>query len=167
MGFFDEIKKLTRPYDEEDDEFIDEAEAVAEPVPEKRSNPFSGFGGGESNPFGTGSAAPARPKNSFGGAGRVVNLNSSQLKVVLIRPERFELAAQIADHLRDKHAVVMNLESTPKDVSRRLIDFLSGVAYALDGKIKKVAASTYIITPYNVDLSGDQMDELENGSVFL
>ena len=167
MGFFDELKKLTRPYDDEDEEFVDEAEVAEEQLSEKRPNPFAGFGVGESSPFSSAPSAPARPKSTLGGAGRVVSLNNAQLKVVLIRPERFELAAQIADHLRDKNAIVMNLESTPKDVSRRLIDFLSGVAYALDGKIKKVAASTYIITPYNVDLSGDQMDELESGSVFL
>ena len=163
MGFFDELKKLTRPYDEEDDEFIDEAEAVEAAIPEKRANPFAGFGSSESSSLSSGSTVSPRPKSSA--AGRVVSLNNAQLKVVLIRPERFELAAQIADHLRNKHAIVMNLENTPKDVSRRLIDFLSGVAYALDGKIKKVAVSTYIITPYNVDLSGDQMDELETGNI--
>lgn len=160
MGFFDELKKLTRPYDDEDDEFIDEAEAVEEHVPEKRANPFAGFGSSDSSSLSSGSSS-TRPKST----GRVVSLNNAQLKVVLIRPERFEPAAQIADHLRDKHAIVMNLENTPKDVSRRLIDFLSGVAYALDGKIKKVAVNTYIITPYNVDLSGDQMDELETGNI--
>ena len=66
------------------------------------------------------------------------------------------------------HAVVLNLESTNKDVARRLVDFLSGCAYALDGKIKKIAISTYIITPYNVDFVGDNlMDELENNGVYL
>ena len=85
--------------------------------------------------------------------------------MVLVKPERYETAAEIADHLREKRTVVMNLEQTPKDISRRLIDFLSGVAYALDGKIKRIANSTYIITPYNVDLMGDLIDELESGSV--
>jgi len=82
--------------------------------------------------------------------------------VVLIRPERFETAAEIADQLRAKRPVLINLETTPKDVTRRLVDFLSGVAYALDGKVKKIAANTYIITPSNVDLVGDLLDELEN-----
>ena len=83
------------------------------------------------------------------------------MQVVLVKPERFETAAEIADHLRDRHAIVMNLETTPKDIARRLIDFLSGVAYAQDGKIKKIAANTYIITPYNVDLTGDLLDEFD------
>ena len=61
----------------------------------------------------------------------------------------------------------MNLEQTGKDTARRLIDFLSGVAYALDGKIKKVAANTYIITPYNVDVMGDLIDEIENSNLYM
>ena len=86
----------------------------------------------------------------------------------MVKPDRFELAAEIADHLREKRAVLMNLEQTNKDISRRLIDFLSGVAYAQDGKIKRVAANTYIITPYNVDLMGDDlMDELETNGVYI
>ena len=75
--------------------------------------------------------------------------------------------AALKDHLREKRTVVMNLESTNKDVARRLIDFLSGVAYAGDGKIKKVAANTYIITPYSVDIMGDLIDELENNGLYL
>ena len=86
---------------------------------------------------------------------------------VLVKPDVFENAAEIADHLRDKHTVVMNLEKTKKDTARRLIDFLSGVAYAQDGKIKKVAVDTYIITPYNVDIMGDLMDELENNGLYF
>ena len=76
-------------------------------------------------------------------------------------------AAEIADHLRDKRTVVMNLESTHKDIARRLVDFLSGVAYAGEGKIKKVAANTYIITPYSVDIQGDLIDELENNGLYF
>ena len=82
--------------------------------------------------------------------------------MVLVKPERFENASEIADHLREKRTVVLNLESTNKEIARRLLDFLSGVAYANEGKIKKVAISTYIITPYNVDILGDLIDELEN-----
>ena len=91
----------------------------------------------------------------------------SKLKVVLVKPERFENASEIADHLKDKRTVVLNLESTNKDVARRLIDFLSGVAYAGEGKIKKVAANTYIITPYSVDIEGDLIDELENNGLYF
>ena len=72
----------------------------------------------------------------------------------------------IADHLNNKRTVVLNLESTNKEVSRRLVDFLSGVAYANNGQIKRVANSTFIITPYNVDIMGDLLDELENNGAF-
>lgn len=116
-------------------------------------------------------------KNEAGEAGeetphrrnnKVVNIHATtQLQVVLVKPERFEDASSIADHLNAKRTVVLNLESTNKDVSRRLIDFLSGVAYANDGQIKRVAASTFIITPYNVDILGDLIDELENNGMFF
>ena len=82
-------------------------------------------------------------------------------------PEQYEAAREIADHLRDKRTVVLNLENTNKDVSRRILDFVSGVAYAQDGKIKKVAVSTFIVTPYNVDILGDLIDELENNGVYF
>ena len=99
---------------------------------------------------------------------KVVNINSTmQLQVVLVKPEHFEDASAVADHLNAKRTVVLNLESTNKDIARRLIDFLSGVAYAGEGKIKKVAANTYIITPYHVDIEGDLIDELENNGLYF
>ncbi|HPD89126.1 MAG TPA: cell division protein SepF [Oscillospiraceae bacterium] len=99
---------------------------------------------------------------------KVVNIHTTtQLQVVLVKPEHFDDARPIADHLNSKHTVVLNLESTNKDVSRRLIDFLSGVAYANNGQIKRVANSTYIITPYNVNIMGDLLDELESSGVFF
>ena len=99
---------------------------------------------------------------------KVVNINATtQLKVILVKPDHFEDASTIADHLNEKRTVVLNLESTNKDVARRLVDFLSGVAYANNGQIKRVANSTFIITPYNVDVMGDLLDELENNGVFF
>jgi cell division inhibitor SepF len=99
---------------------------------------------------------------------KVVNIHATtQLQVILVKPERFDDASSIADHLNEKRTVVLNLESTNKDVSRRLVDFLSGVAYANNGQIKRVANSTFIITPYNVDIMGDLLDELENNGVFF
>ena len=99
---------------------------------------------------------------------KVVNIHTTtQLQVVLVKPERFDDARPVADHLNSKHTVVLNLEATNKEVSRRLIDFLSGVAYANNGQIKRVANSTYIITPYNVNIMGDLLDELESSGVFF
>ena len=99
---------------------------------------------------------------------KVLNIHTTaQLQVVLVKPDRFDDASSIADHLNEKRTVVLNLESTNKEISRRLVDFLSGVAYANNGQIKRVANSTFIITPYNVDIMGDLLDELENNGVFF
>ena len=107
-------------------------------------------------------------EKSFAVDNKVVSINTtSKLAVVLVKPDRFEQAAEIADHLKDKRTVVLNLEQTNKDIARRLVDFLSGVAYANEGKIKKVANSTYIITPYNVDIMGDLIDELESSGMYF
>ncbi|MEG1747582.1 MAG: cell division protein SepF, partial [Oscillospiraceae bacterium] len=98
---------------------------------------------------------------------KVVSIHTTtRLQVVLANPERFENAPEIADHLREKRTVVLNLEKTNKELARRLLDFLSGVAYANEGTIKKVAISTYIITPYNVDIMGDLVSELENNGMY-
>ncbi|MDO4565743.1 MAG: cell division protein SepF [Oscillospiraceae bacterium] len=100
--------------------------------------------------------------------GKILNVNATtQLEVVLVKPERFDDASSIADHLNNRRTVVLNLESTEKNVSRRLVDFLSGVAYANDGQIKRVANSTFIITPYNVGIMGDLLDELESSGVYF
>lgn len=110
----------------------------------------------------------ASTSSAAGRRNNVVNINTTaQLAVVLVKPDRFENAAEIADHLKEKRTVVLNLEQTNKDVARRLVDFLSGVAYAQEGKIKKVANSTFIITPYNVDILGDLIDELENNGLYI
>ena len=99
---------------------------------------------------------------------KIVNINATtQLEVVLVKPEAYADGSIVADHLINRRTVVLNLESTNKEVSRRLLDFLSGVAYAIDGQIKRVANSTFIITPYNVGVVGDILDELENSGVYF
>jgi len=158
MGLIDEIKRLARPYDDDDDEFEDFSPRASEKIPvEPRARDTS-----SRNSYFSDEPQSRRESN------KVVNIHATtQLKVVLVKPERFENAAEIADHLREKRTVVLNLEQTNKDIARRLIDFLSGVAYAQEGKIKKVAVSTYIITPYNVDIMGDLIDELENNGLYF
>ena len=145
MSILDEIKKLTHPYEDEDD---DAAEFEDEPQ--------------ERDMF------EERRSRYDDRRNKVVNIHATtQLKVVLVKPERFENASEIADQLKDKRTVVLNLESTNKDIARRLIDFLSGVAYASEGRIKKVAANTYIITPYHVEMVGDLLDELESNGLYF
>ncbi|MBP1758889.1 MAG: FtsZ-interacting protein [Firmicutes bacterium] len=154
MGFLDELKKLAHPYedelDDDYDDYVDEGATFSEPPKKERSRDRdAGY-------------ADTDRRN------KVVNIHTTtQLQVVLVKPDRFENASEIADHLRDKRTVVLNLEQTKKDIARRLLDFLSGVAYANEGKIKKVALSTYIITPYNVDILGDLIDELENNGLYF
>jgi cell division inhibitor SepF len=109
-----------------------------------------------------------REKYNKSDAKKVLSVNTTtQLQVVLVKPEKYEDAGEIANSLNSKHTVVLNLESTSKEISRRLLDFLSGVAYANDGQIKRVANSTYIITPYNVDIMGNLLDEIEGTEGFF
>lgn len=100
---------------------------------------------------------------------KVVNIHATaQLQVILVKPEKFLTdASTIADHLADKRTVILNCESTNRDEAARLVDFLAGVAYANDGNIKRITNNTYIITPYNVNISGDFIDELENSGLFF
>ena len=161
MGFLDEFKRLAHPYEDEDDEeFEDDYEPSPRPV-ERRERERSV----RSEPSYT---SPAMDELEARRSNKVVNIRAAtQLQVVLVKPERFENASEIADHLREKRTVVLNLESTNKEIARRLLDFLYGVSYANEGKIKKVAISTYIITPYNVDILGDLIDELENNGLYF
>ncbi len=111
-----------------------------------------------------------RQSSVSGTRNKVVNINATaKLQVGIFKPERFgEETRAIADELMKTHTVVLNLEDTNKDMARRILDFLSGVAYANNGKIKRVATNTYIIIPSNVDLTGDDLlDELENSGVYF
>lgn len=152
MSFIDELKRLARPYEDEE-----EYEEFDPPKEEKKSR-VERSAMSEADLFDT---QAARRSN------KVVNIHTTtQLQVVLVKPDRFESAPEIADHLREKRTVVLNLESVGKDVARRLLDFVSGVAYASEGKIKKVAVGTYIVTPFNVDILGDLVGELENNGLY-
>jgi len=99
--------------------------------------------------------------------GKVVNIHTtSQFKVVIMHPETFDDAQDICEHLKSKKPVVVNLEDMEKESAQRVIDFLSGSVYALDGSIQKVSNGIFIIAPNNVDLMGDFKDELRNKGVF-
>ena len=148
MSLFDNFKRMISPLSDEDDDYDELFDEQDSPFLDDRPRSYDR------------SAVDSR-------RGKVVNIHATtQLKVVLVKPERFENASEIADHLKEKRTVVVNLESTHKDIARRLIDFLSGVAYAGEGKIKRVAANTYIITPYSVEIQGDLIDELETNGLY-
>ena len=153
MGIFDELKRLARPYEDEQEEYEYEEEFAPVNPPAKDS---------------ARDRIRERERDADRRGGKVVNIHTTtQLQVVLVSPSRFENASEIADHLRDKRTGVLNLEKADREVARRLIDFLSGVAYANEGTIKKVAQSTYIITPYKVEILGDLIDELENNGLYF
>ncbi len=120
-----------------------------------------------------GSAATARATASAADhaeqRSKVVNIQATaQLQVVLVKPEVYSDAKQIADHLIAKRTVVLNLETADANNKRRIIDFLVGVAYANGGSLKPVANLTYIITPYNVGFIGeDLVNELESNGVSM
>lgn len=160
-GLVQKIKDMWNPPEDEYDEYYEENqqqeifsnEEPRETVPQQRD---------------VIRRAPVSPETS--GSNKVVNIHATaQLQVVLFKPEHFgEETTAVADELLKMHTVVLNLENTNKDISRRILDFLSGVTYANNGKIKRVATSTFIITPYNVDLTGDDLlDELENNGVYF
>lgn len=163
MGLMDELKKLTHPYSEREeddyDDFDDEA-MEEEPAPAPAASP-------RRSAYTSRSTESSRSTAATGSSSRVLNINATtEMQVVLVKPDRFEMVSDIADHLRNKRALVLNLEATNKDVARRLVDFLSGCAYALDGNIKKVAISTYLVTPYNVNVVDNLMEELEANGMY-
>lgn len=139
MGFMDKIKGMVNP---EADYGVDE-------------DYENGYGYDDTEqdfePAYTAPAASQAPASqTFGEVG------NSALELKVVRPERFDSVTQIADHLINNRTVVLNLESTNKETARRMIDFLSGVAYSIDGNLKKVANNTYVITPGNVAVSNEQ-----------
>lgn len=149
MNIFEELKKITHPYADEDD-YPDDYE-------DEDTDTRSGRGSYEER----------RPRGEER-RGKLVSIPATtELKVMLMKPERFENAVEIADHLKNRRTVVLNLESTPREEAKRLLDFLSGVTYAGEGKIKKIAANTYLITPYHVEIEGDLIDELESSGLYF
>jgi cell division inhibitor SepF len=172
MGIFDELKRMAHPFEDEDDDF-EEYETAAPRATERRERGIDRYERPErvervSRNNNNNDNYDVIGMENERRSNKVVNIRAAtQLQVVLVKPEKFDDASAIADHLREKRTVVLNLESTNKEIARRLLDFLSGVAYANEGKIKKVAISTYIITPYNVDILGDLIDELENNGLYF
>ena len=170
MSFWDNVKKFAQPYsddeyddyDEEDDyleEYEEPAEAPARrekrrapaPAPEKDE---------EEDEFGFAPIpAPASTAVSTSGfSGQVLSMNTSasnKQEVVLFRPGSFNDTSKAADDLRNRKAVIVNMENVDKAMARRVVDFLSGCVYALDGDVKKIAQSAYLFCPHNMDIVGD------------
>lgn len=163
-GFVDKFKRM---WDAPDDEYEYDEYGYDEHDDEEEES-FSNRSSRRFDDFDDYSEQPVRESSSR--RNKVVNISTTaKLQVALFKPEKFgEETRNIADELVKTHTVVLNLENTNKDMSRRIIDFLSGVAYANRGKIKKVSANTFIIIPSNVDLTGDDLlDELEHSGLYF
>ena len=154
MSFWDNVKKFAQPYADED--YDDYEESAAEAAPRtRRPSPFASTTASTAAPAAA-AAAPAAPvasTPSFGG--QVLNMNSGKQEVVLFHAKTFDDAAKAADELCKRKAVILNMENVDKALTRRVVDFLSGAVYALDGRVKKVAQSTYLFCPHNMDVTGD------------
>ena len=157
MSFWDNVKKFAQPYDDEefddyDDEELDTYEEPEQEAPRtRRPSPFSSSA---SAPAAT-AAAPAAPAAAPSFGGQVLSMSSNKQEVVLFHAKTFDDAAKAADELCKRKAVILNMENVDKALTRRVVDFLSGSVYALDGRVKKVAQSTYLFCPHNMDVTGD------------
>ena len=179
MSLWDNVKKFAAPYSDDDYDDYDEDEEDTEDDyeeeeerPARRSAPArrsraaapvedepeededSDFGFGSISTSGSGSSALG---SSSGFNGPVLHTGSSANKqeVVLFRPGSFNDTSKAADDLRNRKAVIVNMENVDKAMARRVVDFLSGCVYALDGEVKKIAQSAYLFCPHNMEISGD------------
>ena len=133
MAFKDTLSKiLYGDSDVENDEVINDTDDEFEPTSED--------------------AVPVRHTSTTGTVG-------SSIEMKVVKPDSLDSVSQIADHLLDRRTILLNLEDTNRETARRIIDFLQGVAYAINGTLKKVANCTYVITPSNVDVTGEQINE--------
>ena len=160
MSFWDNVKKFAQPYDDEeyddyDEELDDFEEPAQEPAPRtRRPSPFANAASSTTAPAAAAAAPAAASSPSFGG--QVLNMSSAnKQEVVLFHAKTFDDAAKAADELCKRKAVILNMENVDKALTRRVVDFLSGAVYALDGRVKKVAQSTYLFCPHNMDVTGD------------
>ncbi len=163
MSFWDNVKKFTQPYSDDDyDEYEDENTAGYEEEQESapRSRRTSPFASAQEDSSYTAPTTTAAPSSGF--SGQVLNMSSGKQEVVLFHAKTFDDAAKAADELRRKKAVILNMENVDKALTRRVVDFLSGSVYVLDGSVKKIAQSTYLFCPHNMDVVGD-LENIQGG----
>lgn len=159
MGIMDRIKNATgaNGYDDGygDDYYDNFDDYGSDSMDDGMMNNDPVGGMSKSNIGNMGSAGPIGGGMGMGGIS--LSGTGSALEMKVVKPTQFDNVSQIADHLLNKRTIVLNLENTSKETARRLIDFLSGVAYSIDGSMKKIAANAYVITPNNVDVGDAQL----------
>ena len=169
MSFWDNVKKFTQPYaddeydDYDGDEYLDDYEEPVEqptrraprraPAPAPAPAPLDEE---EDDDYGF-TPAPVASNAAVSGSfnGRVLNTSSNKQAIVLFRPTSFNDTSKAADELNAHKAVVVNMENVDKAMARRVVDFLSGCVYSLGGTVKKIAQSAYLFCPRNVEVHGD------------
>ena len=157
MGLLDKIKNiLTIP---EEDEFEEEFEEVAEKAEHKKATqPTESYV----------KRSEQTPRVIGGSKNKTVGFNPAQMQVILVKPERYDDVTSIADHMLEKKTVVLNLETVDRELSRRIVDFLSGATYALRGNLRKVSKGTFLIVPHGVDMMGEMLlDEFESNNMYI
>lgn len=180
MSFWDRVKNIATPYSDEDYDDYDEEEEgtegfAEEPQPERPQRRRANFNfteepqtSGTSGTTGTtgttgitSATGTTGTTTASGFTGQVVGGISSKQEVVLFHPVSFNDASKAADHLRARKAVIVNMENVDKAMARRVVDFMSGCAYAVDGKARKIAQSTYLFCPHHMDVVGD-LENVQN-----
>ena len=139
MGFLGRINEMFK----DDEGYLDEEETFTTAEED-----------GAEEVLDTKQAAPAAPKSTGVGS-------TASLEMKVVKPERMDSAFGIGDHLLANRTVVLNFEDTNKETIRRILDFLGGVVFAIEGNIKKVSESTYIVTPKHVDVTADTVPQPE------
>ena len=150
MSFWDNVQKFTQPYS--DEEYDDYDEDVTDDYAEEEPVRTDRRAAAQDDDVDFDNIAPA---SASGFAGSVLNMNTNKQEVVLFHAKTFADAGKAADELRSKKAVVLNMENVDKALTRRVVDFLTGCVYALDGKVKKIAQATYLFCPHGIDIVGD------------
>lgn len=98
---------------------------------------------------------------------QVVSIHTQkQIKVVVLEPANFEESQNIADQLKNRRPVIVNLENTERNLAKRIVDFVSGATYALGGNMQKVGNGIFLFVPNNVDISGEMKDDLKEKGFF-
>ena len=94
-------------------------------------------------------------------ADALAEADKSGNKMILLEPRAYSESQQIADHLKNRNSVVVNLKRVTSDQAKRIIDFLSGCIYAIGGNMQKIGVGIYLCTPKNVNVQGKISDESE------
>ncbi|MBR6045218.1 MAG: cell division protein SepF [Ruminococcus sp.] len=148
------------------EEEIEQEEDYRSVYDDNRSKPAASSQPQSVRPESTAAAASSNPQPTYSRAQRsapAAAADDGSLKIVLARPEKFSEVTEIGTDINAKKTVLLNLENVKSDDAKRILDFISGVAYANDAKIKMMAQKTFAIIPSNVQFVGDDlMSELEN-----